>query len=115
MRMKRQVNLGVITLFASLLISCATPAATPATLTPPPDLTPISSAENFTATPRPPVDSTPMSSPEDFTATPRPPTPIPTSTALTPTPPPPPDTTGTSGFDWEGPAILYDGLKLSNY
>ncbi len=115
--MKRQVNLGVITLFASLLISCATPAATPATLTPPPDLTPISSAENFTATPGPPVNSTPMSSPADFTATPGPPTPMPTSTAhiMTPTPPPPPDATGTPGFDWEGPAILYDGLKLSNY
>ena len=100
--MKRQVNFGVITLFASVLISCATPVATPmnpATLIPPPD-------------------STPMSSPEGayFTATPGPPIPIPTRTAyVTPTPPPPPHAIGTTGFDWEGPAIIYDGLKLSNY
>lgn len=101
--MKRQVNFGVITLFASVLISCATPVATPmdpATLTPPPD-------------------STPMPSPEGafFTATPPPPDPTLTRTAyMTPTiPPPPPDAIGTPGFDWEGPAIIYDALKLSNY
>ena len=115
--MKRQVNFGVITLFASVLISCAAPVATatpmdPATLTPPPHSTP---------TP-PPPDWTPTPSPEGayFTATPRPmssrPTPIPTRTAyVTPTPPPPPSAIGTPGFDWEGPAIIYDGLKLSNY
>ena len=103
--MKRQVNFGVITLFASVLISCAigrTPVATPmnpATLTPPPDSTPTPSPEGayFTATPRPPIS-------------------IPTRTAyVTPTPPPPPHAIGTPGFDWEGPAIIYDGLKLSNY
>ena len=87
--MKRPVNVGVMTLVASVLLSCAigpTPAAIPmdpATRTPPPDSTPM---------------------------------PIPTGTAhVTPTPPPPPDATGTSGFDWQGPAIVYDGLKLSNY
>jgi hypothetical protein len=97
--MKRPVNFGVITLFASVLISCATPVATatpmdPATLTPPPN-------------------STPMPSPEGtyFTATS-----IPTRTAyVTPTPPPPPDAIGTPDFDWEGPAIIYDGFRLSNY
>ena len=104
--MKRQVNFGVITLFASVLISCAigrTPVDTPinpATLTPPPN-------------------STPMLSPEGayFTVTPGPiSTRIPARTAhVTPTPPPPPNPTGTKGFDWEGPAIIYDGLKLSNY
>jgi len=34
---------------------------------------------------------------------------------VTPTPPPPPAAIGTPGFDWEGPAIIYDALKLSNY
>lgn len=103
--MKRQVNAGVITLFASMLISCAigrTPAATPmdpATLTPPP-----------VSTTRPSLEGT------YFTATPRPPIQIPTRTAYaTPTPPPPPDAIGTPGFDWQGPAIIYDSLKLSNY
>lgn len=87
--MKRQVNFGLITLFAGVLISCATPVATappmdPATWTPPPDSTPTPSPEGvyFTATPTPPL---------------------------------PPDAIGTPGFDWEGPAIIYDALKLSNY
>ena len=90
--MKRQVNFGVITLFASVLISCAierTPVAAPmhpATLTPPPN------------------------------STPTPPGPIPNRTAyVTATPPPPASSIGTTDFDWEGPAIIYDGLKLSNY
>jgi hypothetical protein len=109
--MKRHVNFGIIMLFASVLISCATPIATskdPVTLTPPPNLTP---------TP-PPLDSTSTPSPEGahFTATPTPPKPIPTRTVYTtPTPPPPPDAIRTPGFDWQGPAIIYDGLKLSNY
>jgi Tol biopolymer transport system component len=71
----------------------------PATLTPSPDSTPTPSAKGpfFTTTPRPPIS-------------------IPTRTAYaTPTTPPPPDEIGTPGFDWEGPAIIYDGLKLSNY
>jgi Tol biopolymer transport system component len=109
--MKRQVNFGVITLFASVLISCATPMD-PATLTPP---------LHSTLTP-PPPDSTPTPSPEGayFTATlgpiPATPRPTPTRTAyVTPTPPPPLDAIGTPGFDWEGPAIIYDSLKLSNY
>jgi hypothetical protein len=93
--MKRQVNFGIISLFASVLISCATPVATPmnpATLTSPPNSTP---------TPPPPPDSTPTPSPEGayFTAT----------------PPPPLDAIVTPGFDWEGPAIIYDGFRLSNY
>jgi len=103
--MKRQVSFGVITLFASVLISCAigrTPVATPgnpATLTPPPDST-----------------STPSPEGAFFTATPGPPISIPTRTAyVTPTPPPPLHAIGTPGLDWEGPAIVYDGLKLSNY
>jgi len=103
--MRRQVNFGVITLFASMLISCAigrTPVATPigpATLTPPPNST-------LTASPQGAY----------FTATPTPPSPIPTRTAyVTPTPPPPPDAIGAPDFDWEGPAIIYEGLKLSNY
>ena len=117
--MKRQVNFGVIALFASVLISCATPVAT-ATLTPPPNSTPMPSPEGayFIATLTSPPNSTPMPSAEGtyFTATPRPPLPIPTRTAyVTPTLPPPPDAIGTPGFDWEGPAIIYDGLKLSNY
>jgi len=103
--MKRQVNFWVMTLFASVLISCVTgrtPAATPmnpATLTPPPE-------------------STPTPSPEEvfFTATPGPPISIPTGTAhLTPTPSPPSNAIGTPDVDWEGPAIIYDGLKLSSY
>ncbi len=96
--MKRQMNFGLITLFATVLVSCASAIATPlnlSTLSPP--------------------DSSPVSSPEgaNFTATPGP---IPTGTAsVTLTPPPPPDAIATPGFDWEGPAIIYDGLKLSNY
>jgi Tol biopolymer transport system component len=100
--MKRHMNFGVITLFASVLISCAAPVAAPMSQV---TLTPLS-------------DSTPMPSAEGtyFTATPRPPIPIPTRTAyVTPTPPPPLNAIGTPGFDWEGPAIIYDGLKLSNY
>jgi len=37
------------------------------------------------------------------------------TTYVTPTSPPPPNPIGTPGFDWEGPAIIYDGIKLSNY
>ena len=104
--MKRQVNFGVITLFASVLISCAigrTPAATPmnpATFTPPPDSTP-----------------TPSSEAAYFTATPGPPIPTPTAyvAPTSPLPSPPPAAIETPGFDWEGPAIIYDGFKLSNY
>jgi Tol biopolymer transport system component len=127
--MKRQVNFGVITLFASVLISCATgrtPVAAPmdpATLTPPPDSASTTSPMDPATLTPPPPDSTPTPSPEgtDFTATPRPPIPTPTRTVptrtafVTPTPPPPLDAIGTPGFDWEGPAIVYDGLKLSNY
>ncbi|NOH02715.1 MAG: hypothetical protein HND47_12515 [Chloroflexi bacterium] len=99
--MKQHVNFGIIMLFASVLISCAAPVATPmdpATLTPPPDrtLTPSPEGADFTATPRPPIPS--------ITAT----------AYVTPTPPPPLDTIGTPGFDWEGPAIIYNGLQLSN-
>jgi Tol biopolymer transport system component len=100
--MKRQVNFGAITLFASMLISCATPVATP--------ITP--------ATLTPPLVSTPTPSPAGtfFTATPRPPTPLASRTGyLTPTSPPPPEAIGTPGSDWEGPAIIYDGFRLSNY
>ena len=116
--MKRKVNFGVITLFASLLISCAigrTPM-NPATLTPPPHST-LTPSPDWTPTPSPP-ELSPTPSPEgaDFTATPGPPRLIATRTAnVTFTPPPPPDAIGTPGFGWEGPAIIYDGLKLSNF
>jgi WD40-like Beta Propeller Repeat len=88
-----------------VLLSCAigcTPAAIPmdpATRTPPPDSSPMAPSEGA-----------------GFTATPGPPIVIPTVTAyVTPTPPPPPEAIGTPGFDWQGPAIVYNGLKLSNF
>jgi dipeptidyl aminopeptidase/acylaminoacyl peptidase len=70
------------------------------------------------ATWTPPSNSSPTPSNEGayFTATPTPPAPIPTRTTYaTLTPPPPPPAIENSGFDWEGPAIIYDGFKLSNY
>ena len=114
--MKRQVNFGVITLFASVLISCAA-RMNPATQTPPSVSTPMPfPMDPATWTPPPNSSPTPSTEGAYFTATPTPPGPIPTRTTYaTLTPQPPPPAIGTPGFDWAGPAIIYDGLKLSNY
>ncbi len=85
--MKRQVSLSLIPLFASLLLSCAVGRPPAATLTPPADSSP---------TPSPPPESTPTENPYK-------------------TPTPPLAEIGIPGFDSAGPAIVYDGFKLSNY
>lgn len=93
--MKRQAYLGVIILFASVLISCATPGVTPvdsATLSPPPE------GASFTDTPQAPPEPTPVR-----------------TVYMTLTAPPPAGAFATSDSTWEGLAILYDGLKLSNH
>lgn len=113
-------KLILISVLVWIVVSCRPSqgkTTIPPTLTPPPhSISTFSPMDPATLTP--PADSTPMLSPEgtDFTATPSPPRPIPTRTAyVTSTPPPPASAMGTPDFDWEGPAILYDGLKLSNY